>query len=333
MLRFVAKLMLSIGWVLLIAAQCQPPVTTIPTALPPTSTPNLVPPIQAGDGTDLMDRLLKNGLLRVGIRVWPEPNFSPPAFRGASNAITGGSLNGFEVDIARLLAENLGLELELIEASPLLIASGDWQGEWDIALASLVAFDQPLPGTQANKLVYSQPYGYIPLGLLIPTSEQNIHAMAHLANHRVGVLEHSVAQRILTPADTQMTVYGQALMSPLTTETQLVILSNLPKSIRQLDASLEAEIVETETPQLDAIFGPVPVFEEAIKQGLALKLAPEASKITLQPLVIATVSQDGLKTERLISEINKILTRLQRQGALAEVYYSWYEQDFSQAPQ
>ena len=97
----------------------------------------LNPPIQPGDGTDLIDRLLETGIIRVGIRVWPEANFSPPAFRGASNSITGGALNGFEVDIAHLVAEGLGLELELVEAPPQVITSGNWRGEWDIALASL----------------------------------------------------------------------------------------------------------------------------------------------------------------------------------------------------
>ena len=92
----------------------------------PTPAPVLIPPIQPGDGSDLIDRLLARGVIRVGPRVWPEAEFSPPAFRGFSNAATGGALNGFEVDIARAVAENLGLELELIEAYPPVIASGDW---------------------------------------------------------------------------------------------------------------------------------------------------------------------------------------------------------------
>ena len=107
------------------AVQCRPgPQSALPpTQEPPTPTPVLIPPIQPGDGSDLIDRLLENGVIRVGIRVWPGAEFSPPAFRGFSNAVTGGALNGFEVDLARQLAENLGLELELVEAYPPVLSS------------------------------------------------------------------------------------------------------------------------------------------------------------------------------------------------------------------
>ena len=69
--------------IFLAAAQCQPtslPQTTSTTEIP-TSTPALIPPIEPGDGTDLIDHLLEKGVLRVGIRVWPDADFSPPAFR------------------------------------------------------------------------------------------------------------------------------------------------------------------------------------------------------------------------------------------------------------
>src|SRR5688572_5147081 len=98
----------------LIAAQCQATPQPMPPPTSPPPTPILIPPIQPADGSDLMDRLLETGVIRVGIRVWPEAIFSPPAFRGFSNAETGGALNGFEVDLARLVAEGLGLELELV---------------------------------------------------------------------------------------------------------------------------------------------------------------------------------------------------------------------------
>jgi ABC-type amino acid transport substrate-binding protein len=314
---------------LLVAAQCQaaPPANMLPTTQPPSPAPLLIPPIQPGDGTDLMDRLLETGVLRTGIRVWPEASFSPPAFRGFSNAETGGALNGFEIDIARLVAEGLGLELELIEAPPLVIAGGAWRGEWDIALASLAPFDQPLEGVPAYNMVYSHPYGYVPIGILLPESENNIQTLAHLSGRRVGVLEHSALQRLLTPTEAQLTVQGQPLLSQPRPDLQLVVLSNLLKAIRQLGQPEGADDF-----RLEALFGPAPILEEAVKRGFPVKLAPEAYSIGIQPLVIATVPQDGLKVERLISEINKILSRLQRDGTLAEIYLRWYGQDLSRPP-
>jgi polar amino acid transport system substrate-binding protein len=309
--------------VFLLAAQCQPASqpTIQPPAQPaiPSSTPILIPPIQPGDGSDLIDRLLERGFIRVGIRVWPGAEFSPPAFRGFSHAKTGGALNGFEVDLAHLVAEGLGLELELVEAYPPVIASGDWRGEWDIAIASLTPFDQ-----SPEIMAFSRPYGYIPMGVLIPAEANNIQTLGDLSNKKVGVLEHSPYQRLLTPGGQSLTVGGQPLLTEIPTNVQPIPLSNLLKAVHTLGESGS----EQET-QVEAIFGPAPIFQEAVKSGLPVKLAPQAQNVGFQPLAIAIVPQDGLKVDRLLAEVNKILDRLQQQGTLAEIYLRWYEQDLS----
>ena len=255
-----------------------------------------------------------------------EAEFSPPAFRGASNALTGGALNGFEVDIARHLAEQLGLELELVEAYPPVISGGDWRGEWDIALASLAPFDNS-DDTSTSNIFYSQPYGYMPMGILTPAGS-NIQSIAQLEGRRVGVLEHSPYQRLLTPENDPPTVYGQQLIAQPFPPLQLIVVSNLQKAIHQLGQSREEE----DNPRLDAIFGPAPLFQEAAKIGLPVQLADEGKNIGVQPLVIAVVPQDGLKVERLMAEINTALDRLQRQGTLSEIYLRWYNQDLSEPP-
>ncbi|MBN1220094.1 MAG: transporter substrate-binding domain-containing protein [Anaerolineae bacterium] len=312
-----SKLILSFCLALLLAGQCQP--TLPPTIEVATPTPVLVPPIQPGDGSDLIDRLLEEGVIRVGIWVWPGAEFSPPAFRGFSNAATGGALNGFEVDLAHHIATGLGLELELVEAYPPVLASGKWQGEWDIAIASLTPFDQ-----SPEILTFSQPYSYVPLGVLIPANENEIQTFADLANKKVGVLEHSACQQLLSPAGQTLTVAGQSLLPQAPPAIQSIPLSNLLTAIHHLG---EPE-GEGET-QVQALFGPTPIFQEAIKSGLPVKLAPQANNIGLQPLAIAIVPQDELATNRLVSEINKILTRLRHQGTLAEIYLRWYGQDLS----
>ncbi|MFN8455228.1 MAG: transporter substrate-binding domain-containing protein [Anaerolineae bacterium] len=309
-------------FLLLISAQCQP--TPIPPPQPsplpflqPSNLPTHQPsnlPLPRGDGSDLLDRLLDTGVLRVGVRVWPDASFSPPAFRGFSNARTGGALNGFEVDVARAVAEGLGLELELVEAYPPALMSGDWRGQWDIAIAGLVPFDGP----PQQPLLFSQPYGYLPLGVLIPAADGRIQTLADLAGQPVGLLNHSAEQRLFSPGGPSLTFQQKALLPAPPANLQLVPQDNLPGAIRQLGGS-----------SLQAIIGPSPVLSQAIKSELPVKLAPRAATIATLPLAVATVERDQLKVERLILEINKALDRLRRQGTLAEIYLRWYDQDFS----
>jgi ABC-type amino acid transport substrate-binding protein len=303
--------------VVLTAAQCQATKQPAPPAQQlSTPTVALIPPIKPGDGSDLIDRLLEKGVIRVGIRVWPGADFSPPAFRGFSNAKTGGALNGFEVDIAHQIANGLGLELELVEAYPPVLAAGQWQNEWDIAIASLVPFDQ-----SPENMAYSQPYGYIPAAVLVETAS-DFKDLDDLAGKRIGVLEHSADQRILLAQGTSLTINELPVLSQLPANIQPVPLSNLLHAIKQLGDPNHGQ--ET----IDAVVGPVSIIQEAINSGLPVKLVDQ--NLGTQPLAIAVMPQDNLKTERLVTEINNILTRLHREGTLAEIYLRWYQQDFSQ---
>ena len=316
--KFSLQFSLIILVILLIAAQCQADEqSATPTAEPITPTIALIPPIQPGDGSDLMDRLLEEGVIRVGIRVWPGADFSPPAFRGFSNAKTGGALNGFEVDIAHQIANGLRLELELVEAYPPVLATGQWQGEWDIAIASLVPFDQS-PETMA----YSQAYGYIPTAVLVSATSR-IQGPDDLAGKRIGVLEYSATQRLLSAQKAALTIDEQPTLIQLPNTIEPVPVSNLINTIKQLGNSNSAE--ET----VDAVIGPAPILQEAVKSDLPVKIV--AQNIGVSPLAIAVVPQDNLKIDRLVTEINRALTRLQHDGTLAEIYLRWYGQDFSQA--
>jgi hypothetical protein len=107
-------------------------------------------------------------------------------------------------------------------------------------------------------------------------------------------------------------------------DLQLIVLSNVAKAIRQF-----GEAAPINQPQVEAILGPVPMFQEAIVSGALVKLAPEANQVGLQPLTIAAVPQEGLKVDRLMAEINQVLERLQRQGTLTEIYLKWYGRDLS----
>ncbi len=318
----ILKLLILLVLLLGAAGRCQPaPGEVAPTSFPaPGSTPTLVLPVKRGDGSDLLDRLLDAGVIRVGLRVWPSAEFSPPAFRGFSNAETGGALNGFEVDVARLVATGLGLELELVEAYPPVLAGGDWRGQWDVAIASLAPFDEP-PIPVTAPLFFSEPYGYLPLALLVPASAGDSPRLEDLTGQKVGVLEDSAGQFLLGAPGQPLTALGRPVLDrKLPAGLEPVAVSNLLKAIHDLG----------QPGQPDALFGPAPVFQEAVKSELPVKVV--AGPLGYQPLAVAVISQDGLKVDRLLQEINKVLERHRRRGTLAEMYLRWYGQDYSQAP-
>ncbi|MDM8529059.1 transporter substrate-binding domain-containing protein [Anaerolineales bacterium HSG24] len=316
------RLLLIVSWLVLTVVGCVPSNNT------ETVEPSPTPLLEIGNDSDLLDRLLEQGTLRVGVRVWPDSALAAPVFRGASNAATGGALTGFEVDIAYQLAQQLGLELELIEANPALLLTGQWQNQWDIALGSITPFDQPLPSAQ-QPIFYSRCYGFLPMGVLVAQDNTDIMGLTDLANKRLAVLDHSAYQTILARSDSPVTVQGQPLSIPLSPETEQVAVGSLSQAIERLG---QADEMTSEDERFDALFGPTPMLEQAISNGWAVKFAPEAVTVGYQPVSVAVVTQDGLKVDKLVQEIDRILTQMDQDGDLLAIYLTWYDQDISRVP-
>ncbi len=301
--------------------QCAPAPTPTAVIITPTTA---MPQFKAGDGSDVLDHVLNEGVLRVGVRVWPEAAFAPPVFRGASNSATGGAMTGFEVDIAKLLARDLGVQLELVEAYPPALLAGDWQNQWDIGLGLLTPFDATPALTMTRPISYSQPYGYMPLALLVAANETKIHGLADLTEAQVGVVAFSGYQQAMTVEG--LTIQGQPFALTLPPTAQLIPMIDLLDGVNQLSQPPD----EAKTgPPLQAIFGPAPMWQQAINTSWAVKLTPI---VDYQPIAVAVVAPEGQADVRLLQALNQILARLDEQHELTEIYVRWYDEDFSRLP-
>jgi len=169
----------------------------------------------------------------------------------------------------------------------------------------------------------------MPSAILVPAAG-NIQTVSQLSGKRVGVFEHSAYQRLLTPSETELTAQGQPLLVSPPAGIHLIVLSNVQKAIRNMGQPAE----DQPAIPVDAIYGPAPVFQQAITENeLPLRIVTDSERLRPHPLTVAAIPQDGLKTERLLAEINTILTRLKRNGTLPEIYLRWYNQDLSRSPQ
>jgi len=297
-------------------------VQCMPTPTPPTPTPTSAYfQVKPGDGSDRLDQILERDVLRVCVRVWHDPAFSPPVFRGASNSATGGALTGFEIELAHLLADTLGVTLELIETHPTIILRGGWHNQCDIALAALTPFDQPSPLTIDQPLQFSRIYGYLPLGLLVAQDEATINTLNDLADQSLAVLENTAYQRIIS--ENNLTVQAQPLSLTLPETTQLIPMTTLLQATEQLSTT------QAITNPIKALFGPAPILQQVINEGWPVKFATDGQRIGYQPIAIAVAPPPDVTINRLLDTLNTIVTLADEQGVLAEFYYKWYDQDFS----
>jgi ABC-type amino acid transport substrate-binding protein len=163
------------------------------------------------------------------------------------------------------------------------------------------------------------------MGLLIPATQSDL-TLPQLEGRRIAMLEHSAYQRLLAAEEQPFTVQANPILKEFPPNVRPAPVSNLIKAIHQLSG-------DTDTPPpFDAIFGPAPVFAQAVEAGLPVALVSGWERLGKQPLAVAAVRQEGLQVDRLLAEINRVLDLLEREGILAETSLKWYGEDITRLP-
>jgi polar amino acid transport system substrate-binding protein len=292
----------------LLAAQCSNPFAPTEQS-PPTDTPStpVVEPVNRP--LDLLDVVKERGYLKVGVRVWPEANFRPPLYRAP---LAG--LDGYEVDLAWALADGLGVGLEMAESDPRRLAGGNWESEWDIALAWLAITDN----SQQN-LIFSIPYAYDAGQVVVHADNETITGFEGLAGRKVGVPAFTVYQQILTGKSPS--VQGQFISGPIPSGLEVVPYNHDGKALWDL--------AEGDGVVLDAVLHSQIVVASAIQAELPLKIVSEP--LFWAPIGVA-FDRGGLPAERLRVAINSTLTNLHHDGSLSDFSIERYDRDISKLP-
>ena len=292
----------------LLAAQCRNPLTFFRQSdIEPTSVPT---PDLSDPATDLLDVVYERGYLKVGVRVWPDANFNPPLSRSPL-----GGLIGYEVDLAWVLADGLGVGLEMAEADPRRIRAGDWQGEYDVALAWL-----PITDDSQQQLIFSVPYAYDRAWLVVHRDNETITDFDDLSGKQVGVPVFSLYEQILNGQSP--TIQGQSLSGAIPPGIDLRVYNRDGNAIRDL--------AEGDGVVLDAVIHSQLVLNMAITDDL-MPLKQAGEPLFLAPIG-AVYDRKGMSSERLQSAIDDILSRRHRDGTLSDLSLKWYEADISVLP-
>ena len=97
---------------------------------------------------DLLAQVKDSGKLRVSV----DKDYAPQSFLQPD-----GTFVGFDVDVAKKIAEELGVEAEFQHVDWDLITAGNWANRWDISVGSMT-----ITTPRKEILSFSQPYYYTP---------------------------------------------------------------------------------------------------------------------------------------------------------------------------
>ncbi|MCI4660426.1 MAG: transporter substrate-binding domain-containing protein [Neomegalonema sp.] len=252
----------------------------------------------ASQAGEVLDRIRSNGKVVIATTT----GYPPQSFMGPN-----GRLQGFDIDVARAIAERLGVAAEFATTTFAAIAGGDWRGRWDIAVASL----SPTK-TRTDALDFPAIYYFTPAALVVPETDTAI-SRTYDAN----------GKRFAVAAATSYEAYLRGELHFATREAprfrqRIKKVAGIETFANDL-AALEAVAAG----KVDAGISALPTILEAQRSGLGVKVV--GGPLFLEPLGVAIEKGD----RELAVKLGQIVSDLRRSGSLSKLSEQWYGADLT----
>ena len=234
---------------------------------------------------DLLQKIQSRGTIIVGL----EGDWAPWSFVDEND-----ELMGFDVEVARAIAEKLGVEAEIIP------------GEWDGLFAGMDAgrYDMVVNGVEVTperteKYDFADPYAYIRTALIVRGDNEDIKTLEDLKGKKTA---NSIASTYMNLAEEYgATCYGVDTLD----ETLTMVLQG------RVDATLNAIVSYTDylAQHPDANLKVVATTEDASNVAIPMR--------------------KGDETASLLEAVNKAIAELHEEGVISELSIKYFGEDIS----
>ena len=239
----------------------------------------------SGNEQDLLAEIKERGKIIVAM----EGTWAPWTYHNENDELVG-----YDVEVAKLIAKELGVEAEFVE------------GEWDGLLAGIEAgrYDIMANGVEitderAESYDFSEPYGYIHTALIVRDDNEDIHSFEDLDGKTTA---NSISSTYMTLAES----YGAKATGVDSLDQTFELVLN-----GRVDATLNAELSYDDY----------------------MKVHPDAPlkvvALTDDASLVAIPMQKGDKTKSLREAINAAIEKLRDSGELQAVSEKYFGKDIS----
>ena len=264
-----------------------------------------------GDGT-LLDEVKDRGYLIVST----DPNYEPQSFLDpdASRAegtvcpddlLTYGEMVGFDVDTAKAVADELGVEVCFATPDWDIVTAGSWGDRWDISIGSMTNTI-----TRQEALDFAHAYYYTP-AQFAAAADSGITSLADLEGQAICV----------AAATTYLDWFNGTLTIP-----DASIYADPPSdfTIVELPTDQEcAQSIAAGRPEFSIYLTSNTVINSNIAGGLdVVKVGGAVFSEDLAPAIDKNSSFD---TASFIDEISKIIKALHDDGTLSALSLQWFD--------
>ena len=212
-------------------------------------------------------------------------------------------LAGFDVDVAKAVAQKLGVKLVLETPAWETIVGGRWNGRWDVCICSMT------PNAERSKVLdFAAPYYSSPAVLVVNKSETRIRSAADLTGKKVGVgigsSYESYLQKTLVIPGTKPIAYPFGAVQIVPSD----------ESVAFQNLSLGPGV------RLDAVVSDLATANARVKQVPALRIV---GQLYAEPNWVATDKGDPEWNAKLAATIKS----LRDDGTLSKISQHWLGED------
>jgi polar amino acid transport system substrate-binding protein len=254
---------------------------------------------------DLLDEVMEAGVLKVS----SDANYAPQSYLDDN-----GEWTGFDVDVAREVANRLGVDLELMAIDWDIITGGNWNARWDVSIGSMTVTEE-----RTEILWFVTPYYYTPAGFAVHADNTSLSSLDDLAGATIGVGTETTYERWLNK-DLKIAVEGY----------DLVFADWVAGEVRPYSTDSEAvqDLALGDGVRLDAVMSAIPTLQEAIDVGQPLKLLGEPS--FYEPLSFA-LDKGRDPSDEMLAKLNEIVAEMHEDGTLTNLSMQYYGEDITKA--
>ncbi len=241
--------------------------------------------VSAKGSDDLLKTIQERGTIIVGL----EGDWAPWSYVDENDELTG-----YDVEVAKAIADKLGVEIQIVP------------GEWDGLFAGMDAgrYDMVVNGVEvteerADKYDFSTPYAYIRTALIVKGDNDSIKTFEDLKGKKTA---NSIASTYMNLAESYgATCYGVSTLD----ETLTMVLQG------RVDATLNAIVSFTDymAQHPDSNLKVVATTEDASNVAIPMR--------------------QGNETASLREAVNKAIDELREDGTLSELSTRFFGEDIS----
>jgi polar amino acid transport system substrate-binding protein len=263
--------------------------------------------------TDKLAQILARGTLVLST----DPKYPPQSFgvkgaarlsdtKCAENQLTANQIAGYDADTGKLLAAQLEVEPCFVVPSWTEITSGNWGDRWDISYGS-----GSINTDRMERLWMTQPYYAVPNYYFV-AEDSPYQTASDLDGKTIGACASCSHEYYLR---------GELVIPGVD------IVVNVKDPQIQTYNSEPSGLADVAKGKLDAFLCAEPVGNQAIDDGLALRMIPDLA-FTYYPSGFVDKSS-GLSSAAFVERVDQIIQAAEADGSLTEISMKYFGTDYA----